>query len=474
MNVLRIISVCLTATLSLSAGASAQIHLTATDEITVAGYCLDSAGFYIQPDSVRVAVYRDGLEQHDAWYNAADQQCALVNGALVFSDQFGDIDNDAGDGLYQVMAGFYEHDCALYRWQSLWVYLGVDIAQLNLVYDSITAWYDDIAQIAAIHDSLQSQDDWVSSLTASELADTLASRTDSYPRTNVVQLASSTTAAGNLEDCFDNDGLSLVDVDFRALDITNGITANIYGSVDSVLTPVAATASVDSTSVARAVWNSPQAHHTSPGSFGSYLDAPVSGVGSGSGAYSISIVAYDQTSSQPVPNAGVAVRNVDQTILIAAGSTDYNGLASFNLDPGSFLVSATAPGYIFNAFDTVQVTGPVVDTLFAVRFDPGLADNPALCRVNGAVYSVQGIPEVGAVVRARLTGGVSRVSSLVISPISVETVTDSTGYFFLDLIPSALLTPAAGEYEITITRNDGAILRKRVLVPNAPTWTLNW
>ena len=108
----------------------AQIHITTTDEITISGRTLDSSGFYTTPDSLRLVVYRDGVEEHDAWYNSADDQCAAINDMLVFTDAFGDIDDDAGDGLYEVMAGFFEDDGDLYHWKTLWVYLGVDMGDL--------------------------------------------------------------------------------------------------------------------------------------------------------------------------------------------------------------------------------------------------------------------------------------------------------------------------------------------------------
>ncbi|MCK4302068.1 MAG: hypothetical protein KAW91_04810, partial [candidate division Zixibacteria bacterium] len=113
----------------------------------------------------------------------------------------------------------------------------------------------------------------------------------------------------------------------------------------------------DSTSLARWVWNTPQSNHTTVGTFGKYLDAEVSSIGSGSGVYAVTIQAYDSTIEQAIPLAGLAVRNLAQTSLIAVGRTDSYGRAGFNLDADSFLVVASAPGYIFDAYDTVVVAG---------------------------------------------------------------------------------------------------------------------
>ena len=50
---------------------------------------------------------------------------------------------------------------------------------------------------------------------------------------------------------------------------------------------------VDSENIAGWVWNTPQANHTIAGTFGRHLDADISGLGAGSGAYSFAIVVVD-------------------------------------------------------------------------------------------------------------------------------------------------------------------------------------
>ncbi|RKX22971.1 MAG: hypothetical protein DRP45_10985, partial [Candidatus Zixiibacteriota bacterium] len=152
----------------LPAVASSQIHMTTFDEITVSGRCLDSSGFCITPDSVRVVVYRDGVEEHDSWYNSSDAECAVLNDMLVFTDTFGDIDDNAGDGLYEVMAGFFENDVALYHWKTLWVYLGVDMGDLAACVDTINAIIDTLqdgsggidVNLAAISDDVTAADNF--------------------------------------------------------------------------------------------------------------------------------------------------------------------------------------------------------------------------------------------------------------------------------------------------------------------------
>lgn len=237
---------------------------------------------------------------------------------------------------------------------------------------------------------------------------------------------------------------------------------------------IAVIGETDSAAVARSVWNTPQDNHMGVGSFGRYLDAEVSGLSSGSGLYARTVVAYDSTSTRVIPGAGVAVRNLGQTALLATGFTNSGGEVAFNLDSDTLILVATGTGYQFDAFDTITVAGTGVDTIFGEKFDPGTPYSSQLCRVYGWIYRSNGLPEIGTTVTAQLPSGAVRSGMVIISPYAIVTETDSIGYFFLDLIPSDSLQPPETRYEVTVTRSDGAILRERLLVPVAPNWRIDW
>lgn len=232
--------------------------------------------------------------------------------------------------------------------------------------------------------------------------------------------------------------------------------------------------SIDSESVAGWVWNTPQANHTIAGTFGSRLDASVSGLGSGAGVYTVTVALADSVSDMPIPYASVAIRNVAQSSLIAVGSSDANGIVTFNLDADSFAVVARATGYVFNGCDTILVSGAGTDTVYGERFDPGSPSIPSLCRVYGFLYDVNGAAVAGATVSAYLPSGVSRMEQLLVSPFTVSDTTDNNGCFYLDLIPSVSLTPSGTLYEFTISTTDGTIMRRRVDVPEQANWQLAW
>ena len=232
--------------------------------------------------------------------------------------------------------------------------------------------------------------------------------------------------------------------------------------------------SSDSTSIARWVWNTPQGNHVGAGTFGKYLDAQVSGLGAGSGAYSYSLVYADSSKGEVIPGVNVAVRNLDQSALLAVGQTDTQGKAEFNLNAAGYTVIATATGYLFEPFDTVVIVGAGADTLYGYQFDPGTPMSPWLCRVYGHLYTVSGTTEEGAIVSAMLPSGVARSGNRVVSPFAVTAASDTGGYFAIDLIPSDSLTPSGTKYEFSITRKDGTILRQRVRVPAQASWRLDW
>lgn len=485
---------------------AAQIHLTVDDPITISGYGLDSSGIQQTPDSVRVVVCHDGAEQHDAWYDPSDAQCVAFNGGLTFYDMFGDLDNDAGPGLYEVRAGFFLHDDSLYDWRSLWVYIGVDLAAVE-------------DTVLEIKDLLDARESW-SLVGRTRIGDTIQ------------RAASTLTEDSNIGiDWSDiiNPGyvailsgtviqrVNIIDEDFTTIDLDNATIGRVaektgyrlssegVGDVwanpsrtlsglgfaldsadfsDSCFDEVHFTAGYfdstrgsaggpDSAVLARAVWNAPSANHTTAGTFGDYLDARVSGLGLGGGAFTVTLTATDTLAGQTVPGVRVAVRNLEQTSLLAVGRTDPSGQVRFNLDAGSFLLMADAPGYLFAPFDTLIVTGATLATAAGRRFDPGAPAAPTLCRVYGFVYDVTGLPDPGAVVSAGLPKGVSRTGELIVSPSAVTTATDTTGYFCLDLIPSAMLD-GVPKYEVTITRTDGTILRKRITAPSQASWALSW
>jgi hypothetical protein len=85
-------------------------EVTTSTVITIASRALNDTGTYVTPESVNVIVYHEGSEAFDAWFNSSDGECSELNNQLVFFDAFGDIDGDAGTGIYWISANFKNDD----------------------------------------------------------------------------------------------------------------------------------------------------------------------------------------------------------------------------------------------------------------------------------------------------------------------------------------------------------------------------
>jgi len=55
----------------------------------------------------------------------------------------------------------------------------------------------------------------------------------------------------------------------------------------------------------------------------------------------------DSGGGDVIPGSRLTIRNLELTALMALGYTDTGGAAGFNLDSGGYVVSVTAPGYLF-------------------------------------------------------------------------------------------------------------------------------
>jgi len=175
---------------------------------------------------------------------------------------------------------------------------------------------------------------------------------------------------------------------------------------------------------------------------------------------------------------GVFVRayNADESATAASGTTDADGRVIFILEAATYHVYGYQAGYIFSPQPTVVVVAVAGanDTLWATPFDPGAPATANLCRVYGWLSDLSGGKLSGATVRARVAESPLRFQNVVISPYERAASTDSTGYWYLDLYPSSALTPGSTRYEFEIRLESGAVLRRRITVPDSSSWLLSW
>jgi hypothetical protein len=198
--------------------------------------------------------------------------------------------------------------------------------------------------------------------------------------------------------------------------------------------------------------------------------------GSGNGAYSCTLFVFESTSHATIQGAFVRALNATETATAAIGNSDSNGRLIFALDAASYHLLPYLTGYAFGSLPqtiTVTTTG-VNDTIWGSRFDPGSPPAASLSRVYGYVQTLEagGLGEV--VVSARITKSPLQYDGVVVSPYGVSTGTDSTGYWYLDLIPNSDLRPDDTKYDFTFYYSSGTILRKQVVVPDSASYWLRW
>lgn len=183
--------------------------------------------------------------------------------------------------------------------------------------------------------------------------------------------------------------------------------------------------------------------------------------------------AKDSTSIQGVKiNVRLAADQTPKHRTISAG----DGWAPMTLEEYDHLVYATANGFYFTVpACTLAVAGDSLrDTIWAIAFDPGSPGDPELCRVYGWVYDLGGEKMENAVITARLASAPVRHENVIISPYEKAASSDSSGYWYLDVFPTACLTPDTVRYEFTIRHTGGAIVRRKVSVPDTSNWQLSW
>jgi len=209
-------------------------------------------------------------------------------------------------------------------------------------------------------------------------------------------------------------------------------------------------------------------------SWGGFVDSNKTEQGGISGANRTwNVYVYDTSGTDtPIPSANVDVQLTNGTVK-SRGTTDASGLTTFTVTDGSWVLVSQETGFVLNNLPKT-ISANSTDTVKGYDIQVGTPASPALCRVYGYVYSVGAVPDEGAGVAAFLPAGVARSGNLIISPFSVSTITDSLGYFFLDLIRSDSLIPTGSLYDIVINRKDGTIVHKRVTVPNQASWLMEW
>jgi hypothetical protein len=193
----------------------------------------------------------------------------------------------------------------------------------------------------------------------------------------------------------------------------------------------------------------------------------------GSGSEACTLV-VKQNGQNPIQGARIVVRTLDQSATKVPGLfTGTNGRGIAELDNSSYYISITANNYIPIA-DTLLVNGDSTWNFSMALFDPGNPPSPDLCRVYGWIFDITGdsLADISVIAEIPAEYQPEKFGDVIITPFRKSTVTDSTGYWQIDLFPNAVLSDPLSRYLFTIQYPSGVIYKSEVTVPDSTSWQL--
>ena len=269
-----------------------------------------------------------------------------------------------------------------------------------------------------------------------DTADVIANKIDSV--TTAIADANKGNFKASGFSTFDPSTTAVVPIDTNSNGDTTGLAPSAWTVADTGAYQGAA-GSLDSATVSRAVWNSPQANHTIASSFGKYLDIEVSSVSasSGTGPNAMTFIAIDSSADDTLSGVNIGIYNAAGTQLVNL-RTASDGSVNFNCPSGVVqVVTELSPAYIFD--DTTYTTSNN-DTVAIYGYSNTQASpaNPNVATVFNYEYDIDGTVLVGAIVSLRRMvpdqgDGIAADSSagLTLSSRVMKDTTDATGYWSL-------------------------------------------
>jgi hypothetical protein len=195
--------------------------------------------------------------------------------------------------------------------------------------------------------------------------------------------------------------------------------------------------------------------------------------GSGSGAHAVNVLALDTTGADST-RTGVSInlKDIGTGTVLWSARTGSSGIGSFNLDPDTFLMTASSPGGFYNwpTNDTLFVTGAMTDTIRGYSTVVGTPDSAHLCRVYGWIYNAAGsaIEAVNIEATLRPTAIKDTCSNVTIMATRKTATTNSSGYWYMDLLKNKCTNP---QTEYSWTAKSGMInISKMLTVPDSVTY----
>lgn len=204
------------------------------------------------------------------------------------------------------------------------------------------------------------------------------------------------------------------------------------------------------------------------------IDADIAAISAsigGSGSESCTLF-VKQDSISPIQGARIVIKTLDQTAVRIPGAyTNVNGRVIVQLDTADYFISIAANNYVPFA-DTLDVTTDFKWSFNMTLFNPGNPPSPELCRVYGWIYDIGGDSLADVSVTAEIPTEYQPIKygNVIITPFRKTAITDSTGYWQLDIFPNSLLSNPLSKYQFSVEYPSGVVLRSKVAVPDTVSW----
>lgn len=190
----------------------------------------------------------------------------------------------------------------------------------------------------------------------------------------------------------------------------------------------------------------------------------------GSGSEAVTIYAKETSTENPIPEADYEIWDEGNSIrLHSGGDLDNNGNQDFNLNPGDYKVKLRKSFWNFPVVtDLVVPTGGVNLIIHGERLLPSSPSVPGLTVIYGYTYGINRRKLPGATISAKLTDPSAFADSLKIAKMTNSTVSNSEGYFELELIPNSDYKPTGTQYIFIVTKKEYRWEQKGT-VPDQPS-----
>lgn len=213
--------------------------------------------------------------------------------------------------------------------------------------------------------------------------------------------------------------------------------------------------------IGSSVWDALLASHNTPATFGGAINNCCA---TAAGASQV-VINIQDLASAAVQGAQVDIFDATNTTFLSRHFTDVAGQVTIAIDDGTYAVRIWASGYAFTVPETLVVSGDGSATFQGQSFlSPSAPSGPDKCVIFGQVLDVGGSPVVGAEVDAyavtpQVGGG------YVIGPQVASTITNTMGYFELELLRNALVNFKIDDADVDVI----------LTVPDAPSqWYTTW